>query len=35
VLFAGYGDDRVLTSVNTLEKAGRSFFFKVSYAIQR
>ena len=35
VLFAGYGDDRVLTETNNLVKADRSFFFKVSYAIQR
>lgn len=36
VLFAGYGDDRVLNNVgNDLVKLDRSFFFKVSYAIQR
>lgn len=35
VLFAGYGDDRVLLETNNLVKADRSFFFKVSYAIQR
>ncbi len=36
VLFAGYGDDRVLNNVNNdLVKLDRSFFFKVSYAIQR
>jgi len=35
VLFAGYGDDRILTSRNDLVKQDRSIFFKVSYAIQR
>ncbi|HXA17421.1 MAG TPA: DUF5916 domain-containing protein [Thermoanaerobaculia bacterium] len=35
VLFAGYGDDRLLTSSNDLVKQDRSIFFKVSYAIQR
>jgi hypothetical protein len=36
VLFAGYGDDRVLNNLNNdLVKLDRSFFFKVSYAIQR
>jgi hypothetical protein len=35
VLFLGYGDDRVLTPSNDLVKQDRSFFFKVSYAIQR
>jgi hypothetical protein len=35
VLFAGYGDDRILTSSNDLVKQDRSIFFKVSYAIQR
>jgi Domain of unknown function (DUF5916)/Carbohydrate family 9 binding domain-like len=35
VLFAGYGDDRVLNPNADLLKADRSFFFKVSYAIQR
>lgn len=34
VLFAGYGDNRVLLD-NNLEPTGRSFFFKVSYAYQR
>jgi len=33
--FAGYGDDRILTSRNDLVKQDRSIFFKVSYAIQR
>ena len=35
VLFAGYGDDRVLNPNADLLRADRSFFFKVSYAIQR
>jgi hypothetical protein len=35
VLFAGYGDDRVLNANADLLKADRTFFFKVSYAIQR
>jgi hypothetical protein len=35
VLFAGYGDDRILTASNDLVKQDRSIFFKVSYAIQR
>jgi Domain of unknown function (DUF5916)/Carbohydrate family 9 binding domain-like len=35
VLFAGYGDDRVLNTNADLLKADRTFFFKVSYAIQR
>jgi hypothetical protein len=36
VLFLGYGDDRVLNqATNDLVKLDRSFFFKVSYAIQR
>jgi hypothetical protein len=35
VLFAGYGDDRVLTPENRLLKADRSLFLKVSYAVQR
>lgn len=35
VLFAGYGDDRVLTPENRLLKADRSLFVKVSYALQR
>ncbi|HKO54544.1 MAG TPA: DUF5916 domain-containing protein [Thermoanaerobaculia bacterium] len=35
VLFAGYGDDRLLTPANDLVKADRSLFFKVSYALQR
>jgi hypothetical protein len=35
VLFVGYGDDRVLTAQNDLVRQDRSFFFKVSYALQR
>ena len=35
VLFAGYGDDRVLTADNRLLQQDRSLFVKVSYAIQR
>lgn len=35
VLFVGYGDERVLTPINDLEQSSRSFFFKISYAIQR
>ena len=35
VLYAGYGDDRVLTLDHELAKLDRSLFFKVSYAIQR
>lgn len=35
VLFVGYGDDRLLTAHDDLVAAGRSLFFKVSYAYQR
>ncbi|HEU4888406.1 MAG TPA: hypothetical protein VFV49_10995, partial [Thermoanaerobaculia bacterium] len=35
VLFAGYGDDRVLNESYDLEEGRRSFFFKVSYAFLR
>jgi hypothetical protein len=35
VLFAGYGDDRELSHEHELEKTGRQFFTKVSYAFQR
>jgi hypothetical protein len=35
VLFVGYGDDRVRTESNDLLTSDRSFFAKVSYAIQR
>ena len=35
VLFAGYGDDRVLNDRADLLRADRSLFVKISYAIQR
>jgi len=35
VLFVGYGDDRIVTPTNDLQRADRSVFFKVSYAYQR
>jgi hypothetical protein len=35
VLFVGYGDDRELSPEHELEKTGRQFFTKVSYAFQR
>lgn len=35
VLFAGYGDDRLLLEDERLARTGRSFFFKVSYAFLR
>jgi hypothetical protein len=35
VLFLGYGDDRIVFPDNSLVRAGRSLFFKVSYAYQR
>ena len=35
VLFAGYGDDRLLLEDDHLVKTGRSLFFKVSYAFLR
>jgi hypothetical protein len=35
VLFVGYGDDRVLTEQNQLQRSGRSLFFKMSYAFLR
>jgi hypothetical protein len=35
VLFAGYGDDRVVSPNNNLLRADGSLFFKVSYAYQR
>jgi hypothetical protein len=35
VLFAGYGDDREISDVGTLEPAARRYFVKVSYAFQR
>ena len=34
VLFVGYGDDRELSDVHELERAGRQFFVKMSYAFQ-
>jgi hypothetical protein len=34
VLFVGYGDNGVIDESNSLVRTGRSFFFKVSYAIQ-
>jgi len=35
VLFLGYGDERTLSEVETLEPARRELFLKVSYAVQR
>ena len=35
VLFAGYGDDRLLLEDDQLVRTGRSLFFKVSYAFIR
>jgi hypothetical protein len=35
VMFAGYGDQRALSDLDRLEKTGRQFFIKLSYAIQR
>ncbi|HEV7240644.1 MAG TPA: DUF5916 domain-containing protein [Thermoanaerobaculia bacterium] len=35
VLFAGYGDDRLLLEDDRLVRTGRSLFFKVSYAFIR
>src|SRR5262249_4971841 len=35
VLFLRYGDDRVITPLNALVRQDRSFFLKVSYALQR
>lgn len=35
VLFAGYGDDRELSSVRRLEPLDRQFFVKISHAFQR
>lgn len=34
VLFVGYGDDRILTAESGLERTGRVFFLKLSYAFQ-
>jgi hypothetical protein len=35
VMYVGYGDDRELSEFNRLEKTDRSFFVKMSYALQR
>jgi hypothetical protein len=35
VLFAGYGDERALSDIETLEPSDRQAFFKISYAFQR
>ena len=35
VFYLGYGDSRALNAANELVPAGRQFFLKVSYAIQR
>ena len=35
VLFVGYGDDRELSEDDRLERSGRQFFVKLSYAFQR
>jgi hypothetical protein len=35
VMFAGYGDNRTLSDQDRLEKTGRQFFVKLSYAFQR
>jgi hypothetical protein len=35
VMFVGYGDDRELSEARRLEKLGRQFFVKLSYAFQR
>ena len=35
VMFAGYGDDRTLSDRDQLERTGRQFFVKISYAFQR
>lgn len=35
VLFIGYGDDRMLSNVDRYEQAGRQFFIKLAYAVQR
>ena len=34
VLFVGYGDNRALDENENLERAGRQFFLKISYAFQ-
>jgi hypothetical protein len=35
VMFIGYGDDRMLSTQDRLEKVDRQFFVKFSYALQR
>jgi hypothetical protein len=35
VMFIGYGDDRMLSTQDRLEKVDRQFFVKLSYALQR
>ena len=35
VVFLGYGDDRELSEQDSLERSGRQFFVKLSYALQR
>ncbi|MEO8362469.1 MAG: DUF5916 domain-containing protein [Vicinamibacteria bacterium] len=35
VMFVGYGDDRVLSAQDRLEKVSRQFFVKLAYAVQR
>jgi hypothetical protein len=35
VLYVGYGDDRVLLQNDSLARAQRSFFTKISYAVLR
>ncbi len=35
VVFAGYGDDRVLSTDDRFVKTGRQFFVKLAYAVQR
>jgi hypothetical protein len=34
VVFIGYGDNRALDENENLERAGRQFFLKLSYAFQ-
>jgi hypothetical protein len=35
VLFLGYGDERLLTEGDSLERSARQLFLKISYAFQR
>jgi hypothetical protein len=35
VMFVGYGDDRMLSTLDRFEKVDRQFFIKLSYAVQR